>query len=164
MLDAPFPSVERPRVILLIGAETILFSLPIRTPLPMRYCPQQQCTCTGMLELCLHPPPPPPPPSPPPPSLLPSVSTHWTLPACLDADSCITLLHVMLLEQKIVLHSSRPALLTGVGEALRSLLFPLQWQCTYIPLCPLAFSSYLQAPVPFIIGEVRQATSSVHSP
>ena len=59
----------------------------------------------------------------------------------------------MLLEQKVMLHSSRPALLTSVGEALRSLLFPLQWQCTYIPLCPLAFSSYLQAPVPFIIGE-----------
>ena len=92
-------------------------------------------------------------------SLLPSVSTHWTLPACLDADSCVTLFHLMLLEQKIVLHSSRPALLTSMGEALRSLLFPLQWQCTYIPLCPLAFSSYLQAPVPFIIGERRGAYS-----
>ena len=62
----------------------------------------------------------------------------------------------MLLEQKIVLHSSRPALLTAVGEALRSILFPLQWQCTYIPMCPLAFASYLQAPVPYIIGERKK--------
>ena len=84
------------------------------------------------------------------------ISTHWTLLACLDPAHCATLLHLMLLEQKIVLHSSRPALLTAVGEALRSILFPLQWQCTYIPMCPLAFASYLQAPVPYIIGKERE--------
>ena len=67
-------------------------------------------------------------------------------------------MHLVLLEQKIVLHSTRPALLTSVGEALRSVLFPLQWQCTYIPMCPLAFSSYLQAPVPFIIGKITDYT------
>lgn len=86
-------------------------------------------------------------------SLSPSVSTHWTLLTCLDVDNCILLIQLVLLEQKIVLHSARPALLTSVGEALRSVLFPLQWKCTYIPMCPLAFCSYLQAPVPFIIGE-----------
>lgn len=80
------------------------------------------------------------------------VTTHWTLLSCLDVEHCITLLHLALLEQKIVLHSYRPALLTSIGEAIRSILFPLQWQCTYIPMCPLAFASYLQAPVPFIIG------------
>ena len=80
------------------------------------------------------------------------VSTHWTILTCLDVEHCITLLHLTLLEQKVVLHSYRPALLTSGGEAIRSILFPLQWQCTYIPMCPLAFASYLQAPVPFLIG------------
>ncbi|XP_019856639.1 PREDICTED: C-myc promoter-binding protein-like isoform X2 [Amphimedon queenslandica] len=116
MFHVPFPSVERPRVLLLIGPETIVFSLPVQTPLPM------------------------------------GISAHWTLLSCLDADDCILLIHLILLEQKIVLHSSKPALLTTIGEALRSVLFPLQWKCTYIPMCPLAFCSYLQAPVPFIIG------------
>ena len=81
-----------------------------------------------------------------------SVSTHWSLLSSLEPDSCLTLLALTLLEQKLVLHSSRPALLTWVGEALRSILFPFAWQCTYIPVCPLAFSPYMQAPVPFIIG------------
>lgn len=37
MFHVPFPTVERPRVLLLIGPETIVFSLPVQTPLPMRY-------------------------------------------------------------------------------------------------------------------------------
>lgn len=82
-----------------------------------------------------------------------SVPTHWSLLSALDAENSALLLSVLLLEQRIVLHSSRPALLTCVGEALRSVLFPLSWQCTYIPMCPLAFASYMQAPIPFIIGE-----------
>ena len=33
------------------------------------------------------------------------------------------------------------------------MLFPFQWQCPYIPLCPLALSDVLSAPCPFIIGK-----------
>jgi hypothetical protein len=33
------------------------------------------------------------------------------------------------------------------------MLFPFQWQCAYIPLCPLAVSDTLDAPFPFIIGK-----------
>ena len=91
-----------------------------------------------------------------------SISSHWTLLTCLDVDNCISLIRLILLEQKIVLHSSKPALLTTIGEALRSVLFPLQWKCTYIPMCPLAFSSYLQAPVPFIIGIIACTTACIH--
>lgn len=32
------------------------------------------------------------------------------------------------------------------------MLFPLQWQCPYIPLCPLSLSGVLSAPCPFIVG------------
>ena len=34
------------------------------------------------------------------------------------------------------------------------MLFPFQWQCPYIPLCPLALSDVLSAPCPFIIGQI----------
>jgi hypothetical protein len=33
------------------------------------------------------------------------------------------------------------------------MIFPFQWQCPYIPLCPLALSDVLSAPCPFIIGK-----------
>ncbi|XP_009883870.1 PREDICTED: DENN domain-containing protein 4B-like [Charadrius vociferus] len=34
----------------------------------------------------------------------------------------------------------------------RLMIFPLRWQCPYIPLCPLALADVLCAPVPFIVG------------
>ncbi|OXB63773.1 hypothetical protein ASZ78_013276 [Callipepla squamata] len=32
------------------------------------------------------------------------------------------------------------------------MIFPFQWQCPYIPLCPLSLATVLSAPVPFIVG------------
>lgn len=32
------------------------------------------------------------------------------------------------------------------------MIFPLRWQCPYIPLCPLTLADVLCAPVPFIVG------------
>lgn len=49
-----------------------------------------------------------------------SISNHWSLVNSLDADNCITLFSLLLLEQKVILHSSRPSLLSCVGEALTS--------------------------------------------
>ncbi|XP_059690183.1 DENN domain-containing protein 4C isoform X7 [Gavia stellata] len=46
----------------------------------------------------------------------------------------------------------RPAVLTGVAEAVAAMIFPFQWQCPYIPLCPLSLAAVLSAPVPFIVG------------
>ena len=77
---------------------------------------------------------------------------HWSLLASLDVENLILVLTLVLLEQKVVFHSGRPALLTAVGEAIKSVLFPLKWQCTDIPMCPLSLATYIQAPVPFIIG------------
>ncbi|MEQ2203727.1 hypothetical protein XENOCAPTIV_002791 [Xenoophorus captivus] len=65
------------------------------------------------------------------------------------SENCATLLHFVLLESKILLHSLRPAVLTGVAEAM---IFPFQWQCPYIPLCPLSLADVLNAPCPFIVG------------
>nr|XP_021382674.1 DENN domain-containing protein 4B-like [Lonchura striata domestica] len=38
------------------------------------------------------------------------------------------------------------------GASGDKMIFPLRWQCPYIPLCPLALADVLCAPVPFIVG------------
>ncbi|XP_065316469.1 C-myc promoter-binding protein-like isoform X4 [Gordionus sp. m RMFG-2023] len=83
----------------------------------------------------------------------------------LSSDNILNLMCAILLENKILLHSLRPSVLTGVGEALRMLIFPLQWQCSYIPLCPILLSQVLNAPVPYIIGvDSRYFEMFQHSP
>uniref|UniRef100_A0A3Q2R0K9 DENN domain containing 4C n=1 Tax=Fundulus heteroclitus TaxID=8078 RepID=A0A3Q2R0K9_FUNHE len=77
---------------------------------------------------------------------------YGTLLMNLGAENCATLLHFVLLENKILLHSLRPAVLTGVAEAVVAMIFPFQWQCPYIPLCPLSLAGVLNAPCPFIVG------------
>ncbi|KAJ8262087.1 hypothetical protein GJAV_G00162030 [Gymnothorax javanicus] len=75
-----------------------------------------------------------------------------TLLSNLGPENCATLLLFVLLESKILLHSLRPAVLTGVTEAVAAMIFPFQWQCPYIPLCPLSLAGVLNAPCPFIVG------------
>ena len=62
------------------------------------------------------------------------------------------LLLLALTEQKTLVHSLRPHVVTAVCEAIRQIIFPFHWQCPYIPLCPVSMCDYLSAPVPFIIG------------
>ncbi|XP_024143595.1 DENN domain-containing protein 4C isoform X4 [Oryzias melastigma] len=81
-----------------------------------------------------------------------SGADHRTLLMNLGSENCATLLHFVLLESKILLHSLRPAVLTGVAEAVVAMIFPFQWQCPYIPLCPLSLAGVLNAPCPFIVG------------
>lgn len=52
----------------------------------------------------------------------------------------------------MLLHTTHYGRLTPVCEALQALLFPFYWQHVYVPLLPLQFLEYLQAPVPFIMG------------
>ncbi|XP_041738425.2 DENN domain-containing protein 4C isoform X2 [Coregonus clupeaformis] len=81
-----------------------------------------------------------------------SGADYSTLLINLGPENCATLLHFVLLESKILLHSLRPAVLTGVAEAVVAMIFPFQWQCPYIPLCPLSLAGVLNAPCPFIVG------------
>uniref|UniRef100_A0A8C7SE44 UDENN domain-containing protein n=1 Tax=Oncorhynchus mykiss TaxID=8022 RepID=A0A8C7SE44_ONCMY len=81
-----------------------------------------------------------------------SGADYSTLLINLGSENCATLLHFVLLESKILLHSLRPAVLTGVAEAVVAMIFPFQWQCPYIPLCPLSLAGVLNAPCPFIVG------------
>uniref|UniRef100_H3AR38 DENN domain containing 4C n=1 Tax=Latimeria chalumnae TaxID=7897 RepID=H3AR38_LATCH len=75
-----------------------------------------------------------------------------TLLMNLGPENCAAVLLYVLLENKILLHSLRPAVLTGVAEAVVAMIFPFQWQCPYIPLCPLSLAGVLSAPCPFIVG------------
>uniref|UniRef100_A0A670ZJA0 DENN domain containing 4C n=1 Tax=Pseudonaja textilis TaxID=8673 RepID=A0A670ZJA0_PSETE len=79
-------------------------------------------------------------------------ANYSTLLMNLGPENCATLLLSVLLEGKILLHSLCPAVLTGVAEAVAAMIFPFQWQCPYIPLCPLSLATVLSAPVPFIVG------------
>nr|XP_019951066.1 PREDICTED: DENN domain-containing protein 4C isoform X3 [Paralichthys olivaceus] len=81
-----------------------------------------------------------------------SGADYGTLLTNLGSENCATLLHFVLLECKILLHSLRPAVLTGVAESVVAMIFPFQWQCPYIPLCPLSLAGVLNAPCPFIVG------------
>ncbi|XP_071522389.1 DENN domain-containing protein Crag isoform X1 [Panulirus ornatus] len=70
----------------------------------------------------------------------------------LRPEGCLTVLMFALTEQKILLHSLRPDVLTAVAEAISMIIFPFHWQCPYIPLCPLGLSDFLNAPIPFLLG------------
>lgn len=53
-----------------------------------------------------------------------SGADYGTLLINLGAENCATLLHFVLLESKILLHSLRPAVLTGVAEAVVAVSAP----------------------------------------
>ncbi|CAH2327420.1 DENN domain-containing 4B isoform X2 [Pelobates cultripes] len=92
-----------------------------------------------------------------------SGASYVTLLQNLGPENAVTLLLAVLTEQKLLVHSQRPDVLTSVGEALVSIIFPLRWQCPYIPLCPLSLSDVLCAPVPFIVG-IHSSYFDLHDP
>ncbi|XP_059826005.1 DENN domain-containing protein 4C isoform X2 [Hypanus sabinus] len=117
MHNVPFPSAQRPRILVQLSAlDALILSQPVSTPLPLRG------------------------------------ANFSTLLMNLGAENCAILLYLVLMENKILLHSLRPAVLTGVAEAVVTMIFPFHWQCPYIPLCPLSLAGVLNAPIPFIVG------------
>ncbi|KAF2368050.1 uDENN domain [Trinorchestia longiramus] len=82
----------------------------------------------------------------------------------LRPSACVQLLVFALTEQKVLLHSLRPAVLTAATEALAMIIFPFHWQCPYIPLCPLGLSSLLNAPIPFLLGLDSRFFDLYHPP
>ncbi|XP_070622879.1 DENN domain-containing protein 4B isoform X1 [Erythrolamprus reginae] len=81
-----------------------------------------------------------------------SGASFLTLLQTLGPEHAVALMVAVLTEQKLLIHSLQPDVLTSIGEALVSMIFPLRWQCPYIPLCPLTLADVLCAPVPFIVG------------
>lgn len=86
-------------------------------------------------------------------SQLPLTGASFThLLSTLGVENTMNVLLFGLCEQKILLHSLNPWILTIVAEAISAMLFPFHWQCPYVPLCPLSLHGILNAPVPFIVG------------
>ncbi|GLD98436.1 hypothetical protein PINS_up007133 [Pythium insidiosum] len=71
---------------------------------------------------------------------------------CLSLHNVVQIVNCMLLEQRILIHSNHPGLLTPVCEALCALLFPFTWEHVYVPFLPVRLIEYLQAPVPYLMG------------
>lgn len=120
MVEVPFPSVQRPKILVQLchdSDETVLISQPPEDlPLPL--------TGASFSQMLRN----------------------------LGPDNCLNVLVLALTEQKILLHSLRADVLTGVTEAVTAIIFPFHWQCPYIPLCPLGLCDVLMAPLPFIVG------------
>ncbi|KAH9487854.1 C-myc promoter-binding protein [Bulinus truncatus] len=116
MFDVPYPSPERPRILVQLTHDSLSLCMPEDSPLPQ------------------------------------SGASFITLLRNLGPELTMNLLLFVLLENKILLHSLRPTVLTEVAEAVSTMIFPFHWQCPYIPLCPLGLSDVLNAPCPFIVG------------
>ncbi|XP_073979172.1 DENN domain-containing protein Crag isoform X2 [Rhodnius prolixus] len=115
--DIPFPSQQRPRILVQLSpTDRLILTQPEDVPLPR--------SGAGFRQLLMH----------------------------LGSDNCLLLLLCGLTEQKILVHSLRPDVLTAVAEAISMIMFPFKWQCPYIPLCPLGLAEVLHAPVPYLIG------------
>lgn len=81
-----------------------------------------------------------------------STTSYYLLARLLSAEHVLTALSLLLLEQKLVIVSAHDGLAAEVAEALRTLLFPFEWQFTYIPSCPVLLLDCIEAPMPFLFG------------
>ena len=68
---------------------------------------------------------------------------------CLDVNNVIMLWALLLSEQKVVLQSKTPHVLTMAAETLCAILFPFTWQHVYIPILPARLLDILQARAQF---------------
>ncbi|KAL3084594.1 hypothetical protein niasHS_009147 [Heterodera schachtii] len=71
---------------------------------------------------------------------------------CLGTENLLYAMLLTLLEQKLLVHSLRPWLLTCVAETLCALMFPFSWNLPYIPQCPLPLGFVFNAPLSFMAG------------
>jgi hypothetical protein len=57
-----------------------------------------------------------------------------------------------MMERKVLLISKHKALLTHVGVAMISLLFPFCWKNPLVLILPPSMKAFLDAPFPYLIG------------
>ena len=70
----------------------------------------------------------------------------------LDVDNVIEVFIHLCLERKVLLVSKYKNLLSQVTTALMSLMYPLSWQQTCIPILHSEVIEAIEAPFPFLIG------------
>jgi len=74
----------------------------------------------------------------------------------LDVDNVIEVFIHLCLERKVLLVSRHKNLLSQVTTALMSLMYPLSWQQTCIPILHSEVIEAIEAPFPFLIGVPAQ--------
>uniref|UniRef100_A0AAF5I2X1 TRAF3-interacting protein 1 N-terminal domain-containing protein n=1 Tax=Strongyloides stercoralis TaxID=6248 RepID=A0AAF5I2X1_STRER len=70
----------------------------------------------------------------------------------LGVENMITIFLCILQERTVIFHSMRHNTLSPICETFVSLIFPLFWQCPYVPLCISEASIICESPVPVIAG------------
>lgn len=75
---------------------------------------------------------------------------------CLEINNVLLVWYALVMEQKVLLLSSQYSILTICSEILCSLLFPMQWSHLYIPMLPKFLSPMLDAPIPYLVGVIRE--------
>ncbi|KAJ3039373.1 hypothetical protein HDV00_012249 [Rhizophlyctis rosea] len=75
---------------------------------------------------------------------------------CLSVANALTVVELVLGEKKIIFLSSHLGMLTLAAETVSLLIYPLYWQHILIPVLPARLLSYLQAPMPYIVGIQRE--------
>ena len=71
---------------------------------------------------------------------------------CLDIDNILTVWHCLALERQVLITSTQLSLLTECTEILLSMLFPMKWSHTYIPVLPHFLIPILSSPMPYLCG------------
>eukprot|EP00794_Sanderia_malayensis_P007526 gene7527-8363_t len=71
---------------------------------------------------------------------------------CLSVQMILHALSALLLERRILLVSSQLSLLSACCHAFVSLLYPFQWQHTYIPVLPHQLLDMCCLPTPYLLG------------
>lgn len=84
--------------------------------------------------------------------LPPSGASFSSLLWHLGTERVISLFHAVLTQQRVCVHSLHLEELTPSVEAVANLIFPLQWQCPFIPLCPIELASIIESPTPLMMG------------
>ncbi|KAK2084341.1 DENN domain-containing protein 4B [Saguinus oedipus] len=168
--NVPFPSPQRPRILVQMSPyDNLLLCQPVSSPLPLSGASFLQLLQSLGPELAIT-------------LLLAVLTEHKLLVHSLRPDLltsvCEALVSSLLPTASLSRHQLTKAnalslfcapncclnsLLTGSHCLVLQMIFPLHWQCPYIPLCPLVLADVLSAPVPFIVG-IHSSYFDLHDP
>ena len=70
----------------------------------------------------------------------------------LSIENIIRIFEMMLTEYKVIFVSEHTSMLTLAAEAFTSWMYPFYWHHIMIPVLPARLITFLQAPVPYLVG------------
>jgi hypothetical protein len=89
----------------------------------------------------------------PPPDALPLLQFRARAPlSALAPRALLRLLAAVALNRPVVVVARTPQRLTEIAEAALALVYPLQYECGYVPVLPASMGDVLQSPSPVLCG------------